>query len=1207
MKLQRFKEIFILTLALIGLVSAGNLMPDPQHPILFSRPNLNFDPEVRLKFALDPKGRGLGFNQVIGVVFPANFKTAPLAFDASLKYSCALTLGLTTISVAAVKPSSSNEGNIAYCQLNDKTNTMINAGEILTLKVTLSGVKFTTNWIRGMRLFTASSNKDSKIYIDSSPYIGSVSLYADALAYSTSSAVIEMSAPTMSLKGVPATSITPETKFDVSLNFNSKLYLNKNDFILTFKFDNLIVSAPTSVTSTRISTASPDDKLSDLLLGTLDIKLNTAKDMITIGGINEDLIPGRKFTINLKDFTALSTKTNQFSALEMNVYYKNTNSLLVKQSTTSSSNIFKVIPNVITLTANHPDSFDIFRGGLFPTKFTFKTNNDINSPVNIVLQHSNAIQTKIEYSFVASTCDFSENDVSFASSFGSRPTCYPLRTDFAFPTAASDKEFNGSGIFFRLASMKSTITYTVTVWGSADNCGGDLTDNFFPIKLDTIDVTKTKYKYSMTAYGGIDDTKSNEERFTTQQIIAKTATPIPMGNHCWNALMNLGKAPLDAQSAFEPAIHPFNENSYKTLITTVDSTTNGCDVSNEATKYCRINKDVVLYREFTNIKLINHTTVVPLNNYLGDLSGSADNKAERYLYGTSAVGPTSYFALTFEFPVIASKKIFEFIPTPVATDPSTASSTAYNVMRVQPGRLEFKFQKQWFALGDTATGTPGCYIGWGINDSTLSYTKNVMRNIATPVSTKDCTKIIKNGQHNFLTTYTNNKNENSIDCSNAVPNLDTTNSIFPIGDTSSKSHFKILSIWTSSGKGAAFTANNKSSGSASSSAGSDESFGFPIETESLNAALNSDTSKTYGLFSSCLKFNTPPTTIKTLFLSMDIQINYLYSLLISNTEKAISDSIPHRSIRLIKLFPEGGVFQDVTSNSKKIKADSTTNYPNPTANAGVNASYKLHFSLGSSTTSTGICLIEIYGLGLGATADSTSNVLGIWIGFGVLLETDYNDLTATYPVSPLASITVTSYGLQSSYNMNMNSNPYVHKLLTNDNDIKLTKSNLSLDLHQYAGVGATAAAADNVQNYRSSYTFLMGSLVLINGITNGAITTNSNADNLLIPIYCPIVDDSKGKGFINGLPTLYMAFLSMTSYTSITSVNMIFTQKISSTKFTSVISSVGLSYRGSGQTGAAKVFSDSSNYQNYLFTLRWADYTSTLTDNDSLLYLFYGN
>lgn len=404
----------------------------------------------------------------------------------------------------------------------------------MEFKVTLTTLKLTSNWVRGMKVFTATSNKTTKLYIDSAPYLASVALYGDAQAYSTSSAVIEMSNPAMAQGANSITSITPENKFDLSIDITSKLFLNTDDYIMTFTFDNTIVKAPTSVSSKKIASASAEDKLAEPLAGDLAFTVNTAKNMLTLTGISnkDNLVPGRKFTLTFKGFVALATKTATFSALEMNVYYKNTYSLLVNQKTLSSSNIFKVNPNVITLTANHPDSFDVFRSGVFPTKFTFKTNNDINTPVNLLLQHANAKQGKIEYSFVAATCDFSDNDSSFSQAFGARPTCYPFRTDFEYAGASTSKDFNGSGIFFTLPKMKAATTYYVTVWGSADNCGGDAATNFDSFKNNVMDSTKTQFKYSMTAYNGIVATALSEARLSAQVVVAQTAAPVAMANTC---------------------------------------------------------------------------------------------------------------------------------------------------------------------------------------------------------------------------------------------------------------------------------------------------------------------------------------------------------------------------------------------------------------------------------------------------------------------------------------------------------------------------------------------------------------------------------------------------------------------------------------------------------------------------------------------------
>ncbi len=56
-------------------------------------------------------------------------------------------------------------------------------------------------------------------------------------------------------------------------------------------------------------------------------------------------------------------------------------------------------------------------------------------------------------------------------------------------------------------------------------------------------------------------------------------------------------------------------------------------------------------------------------------------------------------------------------------------------------------------------------------------------------------------------------------------------------------------------------------------------------------------------------------------------------------------------------------------------------------------------------------MIEIYGKGLNEISGDTTNTLAIWIGFGVILETDYTDLSANYPIGNLNTPTYSTYGL----------------------------------------------------------------------------------------------------------------------------------------------------------------------------------------------------
>ena len=146
----------------------------------------------------------------------------------------------------------------------------------------------------------------------------------------------------------------------------------------------------------------------------------------------------------------------------------------------------------------------------------------------------------------------------------------------------------------------------------------------------------------------------------------------------------------------------------------------------------------------------------------------------------------------------------------------------------------------------------------------------------------------------------------------------------------------------------------------------------------------------------------------------------------------------------------------------------------------------------------------------------------------------------------------------------------------------------------------------------------MGSVILINGITSNSITTNTNGDNLLIPIYCPINDQANGTTLMmSGLPTLYIAFLKMSAFNSITSVNRIYSIKYDSTNsiyFTVITNEVvdaGNYYKEDFVVvNNPKLFTNVPNgneFYNYLFTLRWAPYTSVITDNNNILYFYYGN
>jgi hypothetical protein len=478
----------------------------------------------------------------------------------------------------------------------------------------------------------------------------------------------------------------------------------------------------------------------------------------------------------------------------------------------------------------------------------------------------------------------------------------------------------------------------------------------------------------------------------------------------------------------------------------------------------------------------------------------------------------------------------------------------------------------------------------------------------------------KNGQHNFLSTYTTSTSVNGINCEKAVPNLDTTVSNFPGANTQvSVNHFRIVSVWNSTGPGLkeGNSTSKDQNGIQNKPANPNETnttFNFPLPTEFMNSSLtNTSNELTFGLYSSCFKWNVV-NKIKSLYASIDIQLNYLYTT--DPTATGYKSAAPHRAIRLIKLFPEGGVFQDITS----------TIPPNlPDNQISVTRTMKLHYSIGENSMNVGVCLIEISGPNLAKIADKTSNVFVIWIGFGVLLETDYEDLNATYPIGPLSNKNMETYGLQSGYFMNSNDNFFVHNFMKDSNKFddadtdNITQSFLGYNLMIYGYTGFSDNPSyrnENIQfndskmfnSNRSSYLFLMGSILITNNINSGIVTTSNaenNSNNLLIPIYCPI-DDSVNKNIIhrNGLPTVYMAFLSMENYNEISSVNTIYSAKVGK-DLSSTINNAAAFNSNSYKTSFVKteLFHEGSKYINYLFTLRWAPYDSV---DDGSLFLYYG-
>ena len=153
--MKTFKSMILIVLAIIsGMVLTSNILMDEQNAVQIIYPNANYSYKIDLRFSLTSLSNGLGYKQYLALEFPKAIGMSDLRLDQGLtsKYSCALTDGVTTYSLTADKPLST-EQNIVYCRLDDRVNNFLKTGNKYNYKFTvqLIGIKISsTNFIRNL-------------------------------------------------------------------------------------------------------------------------------------------------------------------------------------------------------------------------------------------------------------------------------------------------------------------------------------------------------------------------------------------------------------------------------------------------------------------------------------------------------------------------------------------------------------------------------------------------------------------------------------------------------------------------------------------------------------------------------------------------------------------------------------------------------------------------------------------------------------------------------------------------------------------------------------------------------------------------------------------------------------------------------------------------------------------------------------------------
>ena len=228
----------------------------------------------------------------------------------------------------------------------------------------------------------------------------------------------------------------------------------------------------------------------------------------------------------------------------------------------------------------------------------------------------------------------------------------------------------------------------------------------------------------------------------------------------------------------------------------------------------------------------------------------------------------------------------------------------------------------------------------------------------------------------------------------------------------------------------------------------------------------------FGYADTCHRYNNLNQKITSLYTPIEIIIGIKYE-----DSSDSNDNRYLRVMRFIKLFPEGGVFNDISPTTSLVFDD-------------LNDVITNHFSFMYPDETSGVCLIEINKKSFTDTiANTNSNTFFLWIFLGSLIESDYSSIASNYPVSNLNSNS-NSYGYTNQHSMGIN-NFYTERE-------ESLKSDISSPLYTMA-----MSMTSIYQSLSSNYLFYLGSLLVLQKKTLILSFLSDSNLPINIPYYCP--------------------------------------------------------------------------------------------------------
>lgn len=1005
---------------ILNVVFSARLIPDPQNPLQIYIPTTKDGGAViKIKFSFAANSRGLVQGQYFALEFPNQFNlglksaariSAFSMYDETNKMYLDVDRKEGSVD-GKVDTSLLAEENVAFIRYMG-SNIVVNPNVIYTFSITYAN-KLYIQWIHQVKFFTSTSNTPEKIIIDYANFMGTYALYGD---YTSVSPALEIASSSVLIAN-SSTDLFPNSIFDLAITLRANAQFYENDTIITLEFPSFVnVAIPSTIV-----TSGESSGLKAKVKGLLSSRIFTNSNTMVLENFGEDFTPGREISFTIKSWKANGTKVDVTENLVVKAWYKNTYALISYQT----APIFTTKSALLNVIVQHPNNIDVYRGGAYPIQFTFSSLNNLG-PGFLTIQHSNALlddntsNLAVGLSFLASTCDFSEN-LNMDNGFNIRPICYALRKDFNYPTISSgDDKFTtsylGSGIFFPFKNLIMGTNYTVTVWAFFNNCGG-MNNNLLTTSADK--KPYTQMEFTVSYYNSIDITQTNENVFNSAVLLAVTSSPIQMVNRCYNTNNNYNYVYNDSNKQVSVIMKEY----YDWSISNQTRKTEGID--------CNTCFEFNISNSFT----------------------------ESFLYTSNSskkLAASSYFSMSaYLWRSAGTKTLKNTFPLNVG------NSGAKDIFLT--GRLGVQFAGKWFKISNsdpisTSSVAPAipCYLSWAssANNQNKLFSEG---NTTTPA---DNVISAKNSQIELSGDYTKIGTDFIRIVSNFYKNADglTTPSWTFLKNSSIKSNGDLQ--WNDS---------------------------------NVSTII-------FGSFTTCIQWDTIPTTIKSFYVNIDIQFKWYL------TQSAIDkiDGTAVRVARFIKLFPEAMVFNDYA----KINTHGYQATLNPIIN---------HFMYRSASDGTAntLCLLEINGSSLGLSALG-GNTLSVWLQGATLFEVDYHSFGNSYPAGPLVS-TVSSYGLQSAH-------PY-------DTDNNLFGGSGS---NEYDNFYKKTVYID----FQTSYLAYMGSQILFTSVGNGNLTSvnNGSAPNLFIPYYCPLQNNNDKTSNLYLSPSFTAAWFDSNSYSKINSL-----------------------------------------------------------------------